>query len=34
MIIKDILLFPIVESTENYNKRFRYMAFYKKVQEE
>lgn len=30
----DILLSPIVENTENYNNRIKYMAFYKKVQEE
>ena len=30
----DILLSPIVESTENYNSRLKYMTFYKKVQEE
>ncbi|MBO5003921.1 MAG: nucleotidyltransferase domain-containing protein [Clostridia bacterium] len=30
----DILLSPIVETTENYNKRLKYMAFYKKVQAE
>lgn len=30
----DILLSPIVESTENYNNKLKYMTFYKKVQEE
>ncbi len=30
----DILLSPIVENTENYNNKIKYMAFYKKVQEE
>lgn len=30
----DILLSPIVESTENYNNRIKYMTFYKKIQEE
>ncbi len=30
----DILLSPIVESTENYNNRLKYITFYKKIQEE
>ena len=30
----DILLSPIVESLENYNKRAEYIAFYKKIQKE
>ena len=30
----NILLSPIIENTENYNKRINYMAFYKNVAKE
>lgn len=30
----DILLSPIIENIENYNKRVKYMAFYKNIKEE
>ena len=30
----DILLSPVIENTENYNSRVKYMEFYKNIQKE